>query len=74
MPKIDIKGLIKTGIGIGGLFAPKGISPILDIVNKNILDSGDPHNEESLKHLADSIDQLVEVAKSHEERLRKLEG
>lgn len=74
MPKPNIKAILKTAIGIGGLFAPKGVTPILDIVSKNILDEKDPQNEESLKYFAESIDQLTEVARSHEARLRKLEA
>lgn len=74
MPKPDIKGILRTAIGIGGLFAPKGVTPILDIVSKNILDEKDPQNEESLKYFAESIDQLTEVARNHEARLRKLEA
>lgn len=74
MSKPDVKSILRTAIGIGGLFAPKGVTPILDIVSKNILDEKDPQNTESLKHLAESIEELVEVARNHEARLRKLEA
>lgn len=74
MSKPDIKSIIKMGIGIGGLFAHGAVRPILDIVKTGIDDTSDPNNEEVLKHLGESIDQLVEVAKNQEARLRKLEG
>lgn len=74
MSKPDIKSIIKMGIGIGGLLAPGAVRPILDIVNKGIDDTSDPNNVEVLKHLGESVDQLVEVAKNQEARLRKLEG
>lgn len=74
MPKPDIKSIIQMGIGIGGLFAPGAAKPILDIVSKGIADTSDPQNVESLKNLADSIDQLIVVAKNQEARIRALEG
>lgn len=74
MGKFDVKSLINMGTGVGKLFLPGSAGQILDIVNKNIQDSGDPANAEGLKALAkDNEDQTV-VLQNHEARIRALEA
>jgi hypothetical protein len=73
-PKIkDIVKGVRIGSEIGKMFLPGAAGSILDKVNKVIGDNGDPKNEAALRHLADVDDQLVQVLKEHEARLRALE-
>jgi hypothetical protein len=68
-----IKDFIKFGADVGASFIP-GAGPILGIINKSINDEDDEGNTEALKQLAHNLEEVAEVLRDHEKRIRKLEG
>jgi hypothetical protein len=69
-----IKDFIKLGLGVGGAVAPGAAGGILSIINKSIDDDADVGNAEASRQLAKNLEEVAEVLRDHEKRLRKLEG
>lgn len=73
MKGFDLKSILKTGVSFGSVLTGGKAKSILDIVNSNILDDTDPHNEGALKELAEQYEAAKEVLINHEQRLRAIE-
>lgn len=70
---MKIKDFVKLGSGIAGAFVP-GAGPILAIINKSIGDDDDTGNVAALKQIGENLEEVAQVLRDHEKRLRKLGG
>jgi hypothetical protein len=77
----DIFKVVKIGAGIAQPFVPGAVGTALDVVTKNLPDSKDPQNTQSLLTLAEQNDEqtaailaLHERVKILEEKIKKLES